>query len=222
MSTEVYGQAYLYVPTRRKLRAGRATLYAPARPEPLPGQTSQETVVPFMHNPLHDLESIFWLSLYLLLIGQLKAIKGKSVVLSADQQNAQHNVVGALFGDPTFRCHIMCLNVDILEQHMEGVHPSLVYLAEFLIDYRYHLYKAFVKAERNLVNYIPFTVAQTINDDLDQVMKDICEGFGKEDILVDNRVEASRPTLPSLVTAPNDEEDGRPAKRLKTETGNTV
>ena len=211
MSTEVDLQEYLY---------------APARPEPLPGQTSQETVVPFMHNPLHDLESIFWLSLYLLFMGQLQAIKRKPVVLTADQQNAQHKLVENLSdsSNSAFRLIIMRLNFDILVRHMEGVHPSLVNIARFLANYQYYLHEAFVKAEANLVDYIRFTVAQNVNDDLDQVMKDICEYLGKEDILVDNRVELPKQALTTSATkaALNGEEDGRTAKKLKTRTVTSI
>ena len=201
MSTEIDEHSYLYIQKRHN-RGGNK--------------------VPFMHNPLHDLESIFWLSLYLLLAGQLKRIKGNPVVLTAEQQEAQHKLSGKIFGNSGFRDRVMYSS--ILTVSLKNIHPSLCDVVELLADLRYYLHEAFVKAEQNLVSYISFTVAQDVNDDLDQVMKDICEGLDKEDIFVDNRVELPKQSLTNsaMKNYLNKEEDGRPAKKLKNQTGTSV
>ena len=69
---------------------------------------AQTPPLPFRHNPLHDLESVFWLAMYMLLAGTLihagDSLKHK--VIEAHNE-AQQKLAEALFCDRTFRSEVM-------------------------------------------------------------------------------------------------------------------
>ena len=199
MSTEVEAHTHLYVRPKKsvvpkpemdidaKLRAFSEYKRKQTDPD-TDHPSSQEPVaesieksVPFQYNPLHDFESVLWLSLYLLVAVELKNIGD----LSPCQQTAQHNLAYRLFDDLVFRKHV--IQPGVLTKNLTGIHPRLTHIIKLLDTMRDCLTTAFYSAEEELSESVPFSAAMGIEEQWTSTMYKIMECLKKEDIIVEPR-----------------------------------
>ena len=66
MSVEALRHAYLFRPKKPNRRIGQLFQSPSARAQAKSGGTDRKSVAPFQYNPLHDLESLWWVLVYLL------------------------------------------------------------------------------------------------------------------------------------------------------------
>lgn len=81
-------------------------------------------LLPLKYNPLHDLESIFWLGLYVLFVGCLVREHHTAQHVLAAQTIAKDDFAVQLFRDPTFRLDIIRPNVLCILQGAEESFPE--------------------------------------------------------------------------------------------------
>lgn len=175
---------------------------------------------PFRYNPLHDLESIFWLALYLLLTGTLVDVGEGGTEVTTEHRQAQHQLSNILFCDLAFRMTIM--KPGVLQSHLANLHPRIAEIAKLLDGVRSHLTSAFVKSEENLKEPIPFTVAESTGayGGILEKFEEIINLFAVQDISVAVYEESDqqlRGALSENSEVPQDDEVGHLTKKRKLE-----
>ena len=137
MSIEVEAHDYIYADTgagavpdpesesemdvcAKRLKFERELTDAATNPSPLqePPAHGFKNSVPFRYSPLHDFESVVWLSFYLLLAVELKNIGD----LTPYQMTAQHILTYRLFCDLAFRKNVIWSGV--LTNNLTEIHPD--------------------------------------------------------------------------------------------------
>lgn len=239
MSTEVDSQSYLYVSpeieiyptpdkeglrnrlrTRLQAQAGRPVLVPQTKDAPAPPSHRR---APFRNNPLHDLESVFWLCLYVLLAGALSDAKsGKAISLT--YTDAHWALAYDLFERPEFRQYVMSSH-SVLEDRAADLHPTVQGAILELLDMRNDLVDCYREAERNLTSHIPFSVADHLYHKIGAVFSQIVSIFEKNpmEVTFDHKaIQKLRAALEAAgKKAAKDAEDGdtKPPSPKKRRTG---
>lgn len=187
---------------------------------PVQPRTEAPPDTPFRYNPLHDLESIFWLALYLLLTGRLIDVGEGGTEVTTEHRRAQHQLSNILFRDLAFRMTIM--RPGVLQSHLTNLHPRIAEIAKLLDGVRSRLTSAFVKSEENLKEPIPFTVAESTGayGGILEKFEEIINLFAVQDILVAVYEESDqqlRDVLAESSEVPQDDKVGHLTKKRKLE-----
>ena len=120
-------------------------------------------IVPFKHNPLHDLESLFWLGVYILFVGCLVKEGATSQTELANQTIAQNRLAARLFRDPAIRTSsVLKPNIFRKESGKAGLNPRVQKVADQLHEILKAIVAAFVDAEKDLSVAISFDVAKRL------------------------------------------------------------
>ena len=183
MAVEVHENMYLHTPSRpiqrSAVRSRQSRLpqsdnptvvspqgtssnaaYASAAKGPVPAIPStqpdkrHEGVV-FRHNPLHDVESVFWLSMFMLLVPEFENNEledGKHKYSSKDFQHymtAQHDLAWLLFHRNNVRVAAM-MSSTWLRNHMHNLLPTVREVLGVLADMRDIIATTYQEAEMDL------------------------------------------------------------------------
>lgn len=208
MSVEVEQHEYLYRKSNKtarsaridpmavvrdlnKLHIGQASTSADATKTPVqqpqppnivaPRQPRTDHTTPFRYNPLHDLESLYWLALYLLFSGRLVRIDEGTEITPAHRE-AQQELAGTLFCDLAFRMTVM--RPGVLGSHLANLHPHVAEIVTLLDDVQSELVEAFEESEESLEKPVPFSVAQNTYGGMTAAFQKIDEFLAAQDILV--------------------------------------
>lgn len=152
----------------------------PLDPEQERTESTAET--PFRYNPLHDLESLYWLALFLLFAGRLVSAGDGAVEISAGHRQAQQQLSKVLFCDLAFRMNVMRQGVSRI--HLMTLHPRIAEIMILLDGIRSNLTQAFVKSEENLEAPIPFSVAKYTYKGITTKLQEIDRLLAVQDVLV--------------------------------------
>lgn len=131
----------------------------------LPGALSvadpAAAITSFRHNPLHDMESFVWLSLYLLLIGTLVEARDATPEQLSKFTNNHHRLARKLFTEKVTRRDVIN-DKKRLEALVTAasLHPQAKLVGFCLVNMTNWLIDAYIAAERTLDEPIKFTVAQ--------------------------------------------------------------
>lgn len=149
-----------------------------------PQQPRTDHNTPFRYNPLHDLESLYWLALYLLFSGGLVQIGAgnEGTEITPAHKEAQQELAGTLFCDLAFRMTVM--RPGVLGSHLTNLHPHVAEIVTLLDDVRSELVEAFEESEESLEKPIPFSVAQNTYGGMTAAFQKIDEFLAAQDILV--------------------------------------
>lgn len=119
-------------------------------PQPLDTKTNPQGAV-FKHNPLHDLESVFWLAVFLVLCTILQ----RPVDTPEDDWKeyiAAHDTLSALlFHDKATRLRVVTQDW-AFEEQLIGLHPRILAICEELDRVRSVLTEAYSRAESDPSN----------------------------------------------------------------------
>ena len=114
--------------------------------------TTKDTSTPavvWKYNPLHDLESVFWVALYLLLVSELVS-DGERLPETLQKYTRRHNALAVkLFNNGTVRMVVMQSSTG-LQNYLVSLHPGIDAIARHLDDMRSCLVAAFQAAEKDL------------------------------------------------------------------------
>ncbi|GJE95037.1 hypothetical protein PsYK624_112160 [Phanerochaete sordida] len=140
---------------------GQHTASRPDRDAQLHEDPTDEnaTDVLFRHNPLHDLESTLWLSLYLLLAPEFKVPSTTPAEVASRYRTQQQIVFHKLFSNRETRRDIMSGRAATLDRLFSGLDPAIAAVARQLLKMRTPLISAFEEAEAEMTaeNPIPFS-----------------------------------------------------------------
>ena len=116
------------------------------------------TYIPFRHNPLHDLESVLWLCIYLLLAAMFKKRVQDTHQGVASFTANQEALFRKLFTRRDTRLDIMHAGTNMMEM-FTGLHPTVCDVVNYLDIMRTALVDAFDEAEATMMADapIPFT-----------------------------------------------------------------
>ena len=146
-------------------------------------KTTSTPVAVWKHNPLHDLESVFWLALYLLFVGKLVS-DGERVPEMLEEYTRRHNALAVkLFNDEKFRLVVMQSST-AFQNHLVSLHPGVDAIARHLDHMRSCLVTTFQTAEKDLqgktISYLDaLDLYKEFDADLDKIT-DLLEGTGKD------------------------------------------
>ncbi|GJE95048.1 hypothetical protein PsYK624_112270 [Phanerochaete sordida] len=227
MSTEVYRHRYRHTPSRKddsegpglidmftKFRGEVNVEDTSGRPEDNEGTSEDEgaadnnrtgedaspsssPAIPFRYNPLHDLESVFWLCLFLLLAATFKRDEKLSSSQLAAFSEKQEELYSRIFNDVTERIGIMT-EADTFSELNSGLHPLVSKIMAQLDGMRDVLIKAFIAAEATMDpdTPIPFSVGLNTTRKMGGYIKPIMEAiqkYGDLELLVDQDVKPRAP-----------------------------
>ena len=170
-----------------------------------------EKPVPFRYNPLHDFESVLWLSFYLLLAVELKNIGD----LTPYQVTAQHILAYILFYDLAFRIHV--IQGGVLTKNLTGIHPRITRIIQLVDTMREHLTYTFYNAEAGLSELVPFSAANRIEQLWREPMEEIVRYLQKEDITVEPRA-----ITPLVVQEPSADKSAAPWAAIGTQANDDI
>ncbi|KAI0086025.1 hypothetical protein BDY19DRAFT_996211 [Irpex rosettiformis] len=143
----------------------------------VPAKPSFPTKSPvFRYNPLHDIESIWWLLVYLLLY-RPPVIKGDTETRISNQSS----FYGRFF-TPGHSRRDAFMQVGVFTSHKGHLHPELQPVADTLERIRKLLYNCYVKAEQGDISKINHTVASGVTERLIVELGVIREEYAKEDV----------------------------------------
>ena len=142
------------------------------------GARSEDVVVPFRNNPLHDFESIYWLALYLPLFGEIQLPDGAAKMTSAHMQACQ-TLAGRAFANGLPRLVFLRCG------KFEGcLHPMVSGVVEVLDGLRQTVVDAFMEAEASLEQPIPFSVSEATCEAVGGALVKVIEHLKTRDIVV--------------------------------------
>ena len=205
MSTEVEQGMYLYkgaVNNKNRARSHNEPSLADilrrkqlelheSTPEPNPRDSPSPVTIPhlpipFRHNPLHDMESIFWLSVWLPL--RLKLVENDPDISSKawNQFMAAQGTLGdQLFRDQAFRGSVMA---NCLVDHVADILPQVSTIVCILDDFRQALVDRFREVEKRIREpgyKIGFDAADGLHSSLHQDLVEIATLLDKKNLFVD-------------------------------------
>lgn len=201
MSVEVHGHAYFYtardqdedVPdiTSLDLVALFRASHAAANPEASErlrrdmkaAETRAQSFVPFRYNPLHDMESLWWVALFLLLAGTLVDAGPNSADTTNDQKVAQQRLSEQLFCDKAFRINAFITD-ETLQSHLFSLHPRIAEIGIQLEKMRSHLTQGFRQAEKNITKPIPFALPPSLYQKIQNLFRKIIDSLAADNVLV--------------------------------------
>ena len=136
---------------------------------PAPSDLRPDTpTIIFKYNPLHDLESVAWLSLFALLVPEFENNPREDGQKYTEEQfaefmQAQHDLAWNAFCDPKFRMNILTVPGN-LAAHAYGLHPTVVAVLKELNSTFSDLTDAFRAAELDVAsgddNILPTSFAE--------------------------------------------------------------
>ncbi|GJE95074.1 hypothetical protein PsYK624_112530 [Phanerochaete sordida] len=162
-----------------------------------PSPNASITDVPFRHNPLHDFESVVWLSFYLLLAPVFKSRKTAPEVASK-YRTKQEVVFHKLFSDRITRTHIMSGESQV-DHHFSELDPTVSAVAQQLLEVRTPLVNAFRRAEAEMTaeRPIPFSVGEEAAAGMGtELLKIIAETLASKDLSISTEDTVTRPRRP--------------------------
>lgn len=190
-------------------------------------ETSEKNSVPFRYNPLHDMESLWWVALFLLLTGTLVDAGPDSADITNGHKVAQQRLSEQLFCDTTFRVNTFSSKRG-LRSHLIPLHPRVKEIGAQLEEIRFYLILAFRQAEKNMTKPIPFALPPSLYQTIQNLLIDIIESLASDNVLVAVDEKSCRRLREEIrkqkegdaaaaETARNesDTEDAPPAKRRK-------
>lgn len=188
----------------------------------------------FRHNPLHDLESVLWVSIWVTVCSTFIKNNPKITDEEWGKYLERHSAFAAqLFGDPSFRRDAMSSSLDFLDG-FNGLIPELSWVALRLDDIKSKLLARYKAAEKRLndPNYqIEFeAVAGKLHFKMVQVFGAISGALHKKDLKIDVQMQTQKrkqiqETLitahssPRLSSEDPPDNDDRPRKAQKTHPG---
>lgn len=141
-----------------------------------PERERKTVPAPWFYNPLHDLESVFWLIAYYILSRDIylpdgldwpSSFQQESETARAARIKAQYQIIEPLFiqRDSYSRLHILRSFQDLHRQLTEApLHPALQEIGNHLVQVRNALIDQFLISEKTLP--IPLDNASSVADDL--------------------------------------------------------
>lgn len=105
---------------------------------------------PFRHNPLHDLESLLWLALYIILCSDMS--RWDTSLSEQDWARyllARRKLAANLFNNPTARLQTM-MRSNTFQYDLAQLHPLLRAICEQLNTYREYLVELYISAEARM------------------------------------------------------------------------
>lgn len=111
---------------------------------------SNRTLNSFRYNPLHDVESIWWLVVRLILCRMILA-RYSTLVWTVEHAQAQESFYSKLFDDRMFRRGAFTDN-SWFDSGEEVVHPKLLTIAKKLENMRRQLVLAYTAAEQDILH----------------------------------------------------------------------
>ena len=240
MALEVRAHRYLF-PRQRKARPvleeddlfaelGRPGAEPQSHATTSSHPTEVESMPPFIYNALHDMESIWWLALFLVLAGLLIDTGLKEPIITEAQRDEQYQLAEDLFCDPEFRMATLFAGLSNQPTRLASLHPRITRICRMLETLRSGLLSTFYKVEEGLERSVPFSAARPVCYIFKKKFKEIASTLtGDSDIRItfdtlrtrskDVLQEGDEKTQPTGVqTAATSEDSGepRPTKRIKT------
>lgn len=189
-------------------------------------QDSEANSTPFRYNPLHDIESLWWLALFLLLAGTIVDVGADSPSITDSQDAAQQRLSEQLFCDRRFRMSTF-INERGLRPYLSTLHPRVAEIGAQLEEMRSDFIQAFRQAEKDMTKPIPFLLPSSIYEGIEELLKTIVERLAVDDVQI-TVDEKARRRLRERIQKQNDDaalaeaaqnehpEDAPPAKKRKT------
>lgn len=146
-------------------------------------KASEESSIPFRYNPLHDIESLWWLALFLLLAGTIVDVSADSPGITDSQDAAQQRLSEKLFCDPKFRMSTF-INDRGLRPYLSTLHPRVAEISAQLKEMRSDLTQAFRQAEKDMTKPIPFLLPSGIYEGIEELLKTIIKRLAVDDLQV--------------------------------------
>ena len=185
---------------------------------------------PFIYNALHDMESIWWLALFLVLAGLLIDTGLEGPIITEAQRDEQYRLAENLFCDPGFRLKtLLCSG---LTTRLAFLHPRIKAICQVLETMHAQLCFAFREVEKGLERLVPFSAARPICSEFKKRFKDIAITLtGDSDIRItfdtlrtrlkdvpQEGDEKTQPTGVETAATSEDSDEPRPTKRIKTDS----
>lgn len=161
------------------------------------------TTAVFRYNPLHDLESLFWLCFFLLLAATFKNNGKYTLAELSGFRAAQVKLYNQFFYSRTERSQFM-FNHQAFATRIDGLHPTVVDVMLKLDEMRSWLIAAFEDAEgaMDADNPIPFSVGEKTGSVMGGVVKEI-QGLlmevGDLQLIVEEDLRPQAPKRPTAV-----------------------
>ena len=157
-----------------------------------PAQKKSNTFIPFRHNPLHDLESIFWLALYLVVCPKL--VRPEDSALTEDQwQKCMENssvLASSFFNKPSERWRAFQSKTSFKNKLTTPLVPEVHAIITQLETLRQLLYNRYHEVERDMTDTITdFGVAKGLYLHFITTFQNIAESLKHEPLKI--RVNAS-------------------------------
>lgn len=171
MSVEVHHMRYMFprpcsqhaAPVRKPVQAFRDLILQPRSDAgPAPNQDTDSPLIPWFYNPLHDMESMFWLMAYYVLFRDVylpdsprfpPPFAEESEAERARRIKAQFEFVQCLFvqRDLSERQALMMVHNSLSDKLKEApLHPALRPIGVCLLQARSALHNAYTNAEKSL------------------------------------------------------------------------
>lgn len=166
------------------------------------------TDVPFRHNPLHDFESVVWLSFYLLLASVFKLSRKTPPEVASKYRTKQEVVFHKLFSERNMRIHIMNGGSQA-DHHFSELDPTVSAVAQLLLKMRTPLVNAFMRAEAEMTTErpIPFSMGKEAAAGMGtEILEIIAETLASKDLFISTE-DKTRPRKPVAKQAAT--EDGQ-------------
>ena len=202
---------------------------------PPPRSLENNPCVPFLYNPLHDMESLWWLANFLAFTGRLKVRGSKVPAITDAERKAQDRLAYNLFCSPKLRLSTFFALSEGLTPYLVPLHYQVAEIGEELELMREHLLSAFRAAEKGLKKPVPFSAALQLYPQFASSFREIIGNLADDDIYVsaetrelkDALQKKNRGTRSANVEAAQivdettpiveDDRDAHRTKRMKTE-----
>ena len=120
----------------------------------LPGPPKRRIAVSFRHNPLHDFESVLWLSWFIVLGTAFPQFDGTTEIQWAEYTLNRLNLSNRLFNNNKVRVLVMNADDNYFEAELEGLHPKVKCVCDYLDRFREQLADAYRKAEKDALQAV--------------------------------------------------------------------
>ena len=136
----------------------------------------------FHYNPLHDLESLWWIASHFLLTRTVmrEGDDGEWAVDSVEHYRQLRNIASEIFGERDFMQFVMTTST-YLPSKVKLMHPSTRDALKRLIDARRELVRAYRVAEKDL-NAINLDVVEGVHKMLRDCFSAISDQYDEHDL----------------------------------------
>ncbi|KAJ3555678.1 hypothetical protein NM688_g2446 [Phlebia brevispora] len=148
-------------------------------PLPFPGIIDLDSIVPppdFSYNPLHDLESLWWIAAFFIITRTVEGAED-ATKKATQRMEAQRKLAYDLFSGRTKRYDVI-QKKDYFMTSLSCLHPSLRKVAKLVESAREHLVTGYITTEKNLdpenleIKHDVYTAFQTCFDAISSKLKD--------------------------------------------------